>query len=514
MKKSTLALSVAAALGGLGFVGSASAITTIGGATATALTENSAGIGHQLLYPYFSAQSDNATLINVINTDTVNGKLVKVRFRGAGNSDDLYDYQLLLSPGDVYTAAISKDAATGLAKLASSDVSCVIPASASNSVFSTLRTDPSATDKPNQTREGYIEMINMADIRPGTSLFTAIKHVNSVAPCTASVLDTLKTDITGGLAEASTRGLTPPSGGLTGDWVLLNQLNTAAWSGPATALMATGGTGLGNLVFWPQIFGNPSQKGSFATMSAVTSDPLLTNAVVDAQFYDLPDVSTPYVIGDTDATVRADLTSTNLRITSLKHQIVTSSDIGAVTDIVLSQPTRRYNVAVNYVAGSSADNTLSTSGTAASAIYRTSGTAAYNAANTSVYSRQVCLDTVNIPSVQSLFNREELSPLTGSADFVISPNVPTARTVMLICGEASVLSINQAGTTTPSAALSATVARSDATFAAAYTLGWASWDFTTAHSNGLPVLGATFMRARNGMVNYGFSFPHKATFVQ
>lgn len=512
MKKSTLALSVAAALGGLGFVGSASAITTIGGATATALTENSAGIGHQLLYPYFTAQSDNATLINVINTDTVRGKLVKVRFRGAGNSDDLYDFQLLLSPGDVYTAAVSKDAASGLAKLASGDKTCVLPANANNATFATSRVDPTPAkgDAANETREGYIEMINMADIPSGSALFTAIKHVAGVAPCTASALDILKTDITGGLTEAATRGLTPPSGGLTGDWVILNQLNTAAWSGAATALRATGGTGLGNLVFWPQIFGTPSQVTA-ATLPTVTADPLFTNAVVAPQFYDLPDLSTPYVTTDLSAAARADDTSLNLQITSLKHQIVTSSDIGAVTDVVLSQPTRRYAVAVNYTGSAATDNNLATTGKTASAVYRTVGTPAYNAVNTSLYSRQVCLDTVNIPNVQNVFDREETTPTVGSTSFVISPNVPSAATIMLICGEASVLSVNQGGTAAASSALSATVARSDATFAAAYTLGWANWDLSTANAAGLPVLGSTFMRARNGTVNYGFSFNHKST---
>ena len=35
-----------------------------------------------------------ATLLNLINTDTVRGKAVKVRFRGAANSDDVYDFQV------------------------------------------------------------------------------------------------------------------------------------------------------------------------------------------------------------------------------------------------------------------------------------------------------------------------------------------------------------------------------------------------------------------------------------
>ena len=126
MKKSMLAMSVAAAIGGLGFAGAALAITTPGGATADSLELNTNGIGHQLVVPYFSTQSGNATLLNIVNTDTTNGKLVKVRFRGAGNSDDLYDFQVLMSPGDVWTASVTKDADTGLSKLVTTDATCVV----------------------------------------------------------------------------------------------------------------------------------------------------------------------------------------------------------------------------------------------------------------------------------------------------------------------------------------------------------------------------------------------------
>jgi len=87
MKKNVLAMSVAAAL--LGATGAANAITTVGGGDATGTVLNPNGTGHILMVPYFSAQGDNATLLNLVNTDVTNGKAVKVRFRGARNSDDV-----------------------------------------------------------------------------------------------------------------------------------------------------------------------------------------------------------------------------------------------------------------------------------------------------------------------------------------------------------------------------------------------------------------------------------------
>ena len=136
MKKNVLALSIATAV--VGFAGSAHAIGTIGtNATATQLTFGDTGIGHMLLVPYFSTQNGNATLLSLVNTDTVNGKAVKVRFRGAKNSDDIFDFQVFLSPGDVWTANVSQNA-DGRSALTTEDNSCTRPKSV-NAPFVTSR---------------------------------------------------------------------------------------------------------------------------------------------------------------------------------------------------------------------------------------------------------------------------------------------------------------------------------------------------------------------------------------
>ena len=110
MRKNVLALSIAAMIGGLGFAGVASADvvpgTGVGAGSlsltdATSLQVSQGGIGHSLIVPYFNAQNGNMTVLHVVNTDTVNGKAMKVRFRGALNSDDVLDFQVFMSPGDV-----------------------------------------------------------------------------------------------------------------------------------------------------------------------------------------------------------------------------------------------------------------------------------------------------------------------------------------------------------------------------------------------------------------------------
>jgi len=521
MKKSMLAMSVAAAIGGLGFAGSAMAIGTLGSAaTADQMVLNLNGIGHQLVVPYFSTQAGNATLLNIVNTDTTNGKLVKVRFRGAGNSDDLLDFQVLLSPGDVWTAAVTTDAATSAARLVTADNSCVIgltPRDVNGEAagqFSVLRTDPTKAEPQNETREGYVEFLNMADIPPRTgaagvvdTLYDAIKHVNGVAPCTASILDAALGTDPATEAVADARGMVNPTTGLMGDWILLNQNTTAAWSGAAAALeariAATGLAGSGNVTFWPQKFGTPTN-----VIATVTADPLLRmgSAGVAPQLYDLPDLSTPYVSGVTAAEDQADMTTAQLAVTSVKNQFETTEGIAAVTDWLFSQPTRRYHVAVDYNGTGTAQEVFRDGASTSTTV----GTAYYNPGNTRLHTnRQVCLDQTFGPGRNSLFDREETTPGVDADPFVASPNVPEAATILLLCGEANVVSFNQGSAETASA-LNASVARADIN--TDYVNGWASWDLAGAFTPmGVPVLGASFMRASNGAVNYGFAFPHKTT---
>lgn len=90
MKKNVLALSIAAMVGGLGFAGAASAdvirgngavpsATQLGLSNATGFELNEGGTGHNLVVPYFTAQNGNMTVLHLVNTDTLNGKAVKVR---------------------------------------------------------------------------------------------------------------------------------------------------------------------------------------------------------------------------------------------------------------------------------------------------------------------------------------------------------------------------------------------------------------------------------------------------
>ena len=543
MKKNVLALSIAAMIGGLGFAGAASAVVingtgaaptaaVLGATDATAFELTNGGVGHNLIVPYFTAQDGNMTVLHLTNTDVKNGKAVKVRFRGAANSDDILDFQVLLSPGDVWTGAVTAGA-DGVAQLTTADGTCTVPKLTKGVAqsFDTRRLQGSlsAADKAAGTREGYVEIFNMADIpdldvygSPAgkSALFKAIKHVGGVAPCTASVIDTALLETNYTEATAAAAGFATPTTGLMGDWYIINVAKTTTFSGGATALTAVSATGVagrGNFVLFPQLSASVGSPDAFTADPALRTvptnvgttkvvggavDPLPANytlPVVEAAYYDLPDLSTPYLeplttpITAPGAAIQAELLTQQLAVTSITNQYANDASITAKTDWVFSMPTRRYSVAMDYRAD--APVRVFTPG------ILNGGAAFFYTGNTAVDAGKICVNSDG----QSFFDREETTKSSGA---VFSPgSVDKTR----FCGETSVLSFADAGTSV----LGATVARQD-TGSSAYVNGW-SVISTKNGGAGLPILGSSFIKLTNPQASagmsgtYGITWPHRFT---
>jgi hypothetical protein len=92
---------------------------------ANAVYLNPDGLGSVLVYPYYTVNGGNVTLISVVNTTDL-GKAVKVRFLEAYNSREVLDFNLYMSPFDVWVAAVAPSG-TG-AQLLTNDNSCTVPA--------------------------------------------------------------------------------------------------------------------------------------------------------------------------------------------------------------------------------------------------------------------------------------------------------------------------------------------------------------------------------------------------
>lgn len=519
MKKSFLALGAAVALGSLGFAGSANAAwyfgdgdtahTNLDGAESLAL--NPGSTGHMLFTPYYSAQGSTATLFNITNTDNDNGKAVKVRFRSASNSDDVLDFTVFLSPGDVWSASVSRGA-DGLGRIKTSDNSCTLPAQGAGwpVSFNTQRMPASWGDDVQaiNANEGYIEVLNMADI-PATALdddgeditnplYTNIKHVNGVAPCKSGPFAALlNTTGLGDDDDALEIGLAAPTGGLMGTWVVMKQDQLATFSGNMSAIVATTGDvgadgvtperGYAKIAFAPQR-GVP--VGNSTVVIENTADPLLHNDPDSALWFDLPDMSTPIV--GTDASAQALALSTALGRTSLMNDYAASADGASVpmdTDWVVSQPTRRYHATLSYGTGTNGADEI---------MYSTGDTSEQNpydgllTARNTDYGTQACM----LFKFSSTDREEAQVETSVDADF--SPGTFVTNPY---CGEVFTLSF---GSNSP---LGAVV--TNRKVSPVGTEGWAH--IGTDSATAIPMVGyaATVLLNQNSGVHYGWTLPHR-----
>lgn len=215
MKRNSLTTAVVAAIAGVaGFAGLANAVDL-----------NPDGLGQVLIYPYYTVNKSQDTQFSVVNTSAV-GKAVKVRFLEGYDSREVLDFNLFLSPYDVWTAAISQVSDTGGGQINTHDKSCIDFIPSFPYPFSTRGFDgtlsayagDSGPQTAARTREGYIEIIAMGDIIPGSPLDKATKHKQNGVPdggtptCAAPVGDDTVTSA----------NLVPPTSGLFGNAGIIN----------------------------------------------------------------------------------------------------------------------------------------------------------------------------------------------------------------------------------------------------------------------------------------------------
>ena len=191
-------------------------ITALGAVgTAQAVNLSPGGLGQVLLYPYYTVNGSSAavpynTLLSIVNS-TNSTKAVKVRFREGKASEEVLDFNLFLSPYDVWTASLEPNTATGGVTLFTADRSCTIPAIPATGVDfrnSDYTGDNFSDDTLGRLREGYAEVIEMATFTADSSTATNAKHAATGIPKDCATITTSEDKV---LAQQK-----PVAGGLTG----------------------------------------------------------------------------------------------------------------------------------------------------------------------------------------------------------------------------------------------------------------------------------------------------------
>jgi len=293
---------------------------------ARAVSLNANGLGQVLIYPYYTVNAGQQTLLTIVNASDA-GKMVQVSFREAYNGRVVLDFDVFLSRHDVWTAAVFKLSDAGLpgtgAAILSNDNTCTAPQLPQgplpngsryqqflNSSYTHGLSDTGPTDD-SRTNEGHFEVIAMADIVAGSPLDQDITHVNGIPPhC-----DRAQSDAYSGVV---------PTSGLFGSASIVDVAKGTFFAYNAEAL-----EGFTVLPFATQ-FEQPSLASANDLEGVtVTARQIVGGATVASVF---------------PATRRIDAVSALFAADALYNEYVISHDSSVGTDWVVTFPTKHFYV--------------------------------------------------------------------------------------------------------------------------------------------------------------------------
>ncbi len=182
MKKNKLTTAVIAGLAGV------AGVATVG----NAVHVNPEGTGQALIYPYYSVNNGLNTTYSVVNT-TDQVKAIKVRFLEGQHSREVLDFNVYLSPFDVWTgvlgmttSSIGSHSGEDAGAHASFDASCAPLLNKAGQQFLPYEID---TDAPNnnmaRSTDGHFEVLEMGVVDAASPLGAAATHIAGVPNCAA-----------------------------------------------------------------------------------------------------------------------------------------------------------------------------------------------------------------------------------------------------------------------------------------------------------------------------------------
>lgn len=231
----------------------AAVLAGLGATGAEAVYRNPDNTGQVLIYSYYTVNTIRGnsynTYVSITNT-TADAKVLKVRFREGKTSAEVLDFNLYLSPNDMWVGAVVPclntlnpvcpvvTAGTEAAMIVGGgDLSCTDPAFPAlgepfkNFVY-TSGTDALPGTTLDRTREGYIEVFEMASLTGAAA--TNVTHTGlGLAPPNCAAMRS--TD--GVTAPAALAGnALAPTGGVYGQATLINVGNGSDFTYVADAL--------------------------------------------------------------------------------------------------------------------------------------------------------------------------------------------------------------------------------------------------------------------------------------
>jgi hypothetical protein len=492
MKKLALALGVVA--GGMSLVPAAQAVNLA-----------TDGLGQALIFPYYTTRAGWNTLFNITNTSN-EVVAIKVRFHEGFNSRDVFDFNVILSPYDVWNGTLSNGVGD-VPTFSTADTTCTVPAIPSGGVSfndgvitnGLLAYTGSAADTTvanllttDRMREGYVTVMMMGSSPPVGLAFGAVHTTARIPGNCAALRNAFALQ---GTTIAQLRAAFPnyAINPLKGAFSLVNAANGWNASGSATTLAdfydPTAVAGAPDNLITAQL--PPSSVGNVYTDSF--HEPELSSANTPGEV-----LLTSGVVSTSTATGGADAVSFVLRRASVINQWanrVASAATGGwsvASDWVLTFPTKRFyaDTATHEWAGRATGRPVA---------QLPAGLAPFTSAFVSS-TGQSC-DTVRF----TFYDREEQTP-ASSGNPVFSP-APTPRGDSL-CEEVNVLSFGATGSATGvlGSPLGASRLAANVPTPTSYENGWMQLNFTNA-AGWLPTVGFAVINRTDpvGTLNESFT---------
>ncbi len=499
MKRRTLTTAVMAGIGGVaGLAGIANAVNL-----------NQDGLGQVLIYPYFTVNGGNQTLLSIVNT-TDRVKAVKVRYLEAWNSREVLDFNLYLSPFDVWTASIFSISDDGPGNLVTRDNSCTVPDIIGQTALApplpvlgsgdryvpfrnfqyTGANNDEGPDSLTRAREGHFEMIEMAEINNDTAndSASAATHTGGI-PNNCQQLNAAWGQRTPGVPLASEYWVAdpnvdtdPPAGGLFGSASIINGGEGTQVSFDADAI---------NAFFETVTHTNPGSTQPSLSNADFDSD---ADGFVNSIVFD--PATGLAVSSDWDRGI--DAVSAVYMHNEIYNEYALDSSLDASTEWVITFPTKNAYVD-EVIVGMNA-----------------------RAPFTDIFSEE---DAAGDGACEifdfQIYNREEEQPFIGGGGF--SPPAPGGATGGQLCFEVNTVKFDD-GLGGGSGIFASLI---ESTFSGVFENGWVSIDFAAQAGrtltdedgdvySGLPVTGFSAQVLKNNnfgattIANYAGLFRHKS----
>jgi hypothetical protein len=450
--------------------------------------------GEVLLFPFYNADNGNASNMHIVNT-TSKVKAVKIRFLEYKNSDEVLDFNLYLSPKDHFAFGVIADPNGDGAAIITADNSCTVPALGSpngdfpgtqteNADGSITRIQPFVNYQYANTKDvdssiqrtltGHVEVIEMgvvtdpagSSVKAGTAYASSATHGATGVPASCANLDAAWAS--GAWATDPSTAMEAPTGGLYGLAYHINVEAAAAFGYEPTAIDD-----------WA-VLGEHTNPGSL--------DPSITDGTPKAHI-----MTAPGVTQEVEFLSGILATSAMLQTASISNDVMVNSDIGGMTDWVVTFPTKRAHVDRAVAIAPFTDTWIGAE------------------AKGSTFVENPACEPVTIGQ----WDREEAFTAAENG-FSPSPAAVTTK----ICNETAVIAMGAAGT---ESALSVETGLTNLGFP--YSEGWQKFSFDqsmllgnqpatdTTNLKGLPILGFAAYKVNNGAMSYGNAAEHKTETV-